>query len=275
MRKLVSDQTSVFILLEECDPFPSLTPLDTFSVFFFLFFSCYMFMLSQNRVLKRNGTFHCWSPFQLSSFACQEEKLMQSSSKHQSWVPAWKEWTQTGRDGWSIGRATLTNVWHHLTYWMAFLCQDTERVGGREAACFRLHSEQTRSLCRHTPPHTSLNCARKQINKPRLTSHTLHQVEKLTNHKMYFKNKEKLVRLNLQNNVDNCKGCSLGLLQRAMKRWDSSKTAALAVENPFDQAKPTGPVTETAAMCLWASQERRYIWNDITDYPDADEESSA
>lgn len=159
-------------------------------------------------------------PDRLSSYRhlpARRKSLCNPLQNNQSWVPAWKEWIQTGRDGWSIGRATLTNVWHHLTYWMAFLCQDTERVGGREAACFRLRSEQTRSLCRHTPPHTSLNCARKQINKPRLTSHTLHQVEKLTNHKMFFENKEKLEWLNLQNNVDDCKGCSLGLLQRAME----------------------------------------------------------
>lgn len=39
------------------------------------FFShSYMFMLRHKGVLKWNGSFHSGSPFQLSSFSCQEEK---------------------------------------------------------------------------------------------------------------------------------------------------------------------------------------------------------
>lgn len=72
---------------------------------------------------------------------------------------------------------------------------------------------------------------------------------------MFFENKEKLDWWNLQNNVDNYKmgaqEASLGLLYQWM-----------------DHA-------EAAAMCLRASQERCYIWNGLTDYPDIDEESSA
>lgn len=107
---------------------------------------CDMFMLRHKGVLKWNGSFHSGSPFQLSSFFARRKSspvLTQSSAEHQRWVAEgreseWQEGIQTRRDGRSIGRATLTNVWQNLTYWMAFLCQDTERAGGREAACFRL-----------------------------------------------------------------------------------------------------------------------------------------
>lgn len=195
-------------------PFASLTPLDTFSVFFFFFvlFLLHVHAFHKTQLWKVMVVFN--SGGKAKQFLCNP--LPNTKAE---WKAAWKQWIQTGRDGWSIGRATLTNVWHHLTYWMAFLCQDTEREGGRETACFRLRLEQTWSLCRHTPPHTSRNCARKQINKPRLTSHTLYQVAKLkkkTNHKVFFENKEKLDWWNLQNNVDNYKmgaqEASLGLL---------------------------------------------------------------
>lgn len=54
-------------------------------------------------------------------------------------VREWKEGRPTGRYESSAGRAILTSVWHHLTHWVAFLCQDTE--SGREAGFFCLHSD--------------------------------------------------------------------------------------------------------------------------------------
>lgn len=86
--------------------------------------------------------------------------LTQSSAEHQRWVAEgreseWQLGIQARRDGRSIGRATLTNVWHHLTYWMAFLCQDTERAGGREAAGFRLRLEPRFTDMVTLSPHAS------------------------------------------------------------------------------------------------------------------------
>lgn len=181
---LVSDQTSFFILLEEYDPLLSLTPLDTFFVFIFCIFLLHAHAFTEQSSEKKTVVFI--PGHHLLARKKSGPVLTQPSWKHQSWVAVWKEWIETGRDGWSTGRATLANVWHHLIHWMAFLCQDTERVGGREAACFRLCLEQTRSLCRHTPPHTSPNCARRQINKPRLTSHTRVPKLKKKKDKMLF-----------------------------------------------------------------------------------------
>lgn len=57
-----------FILLEEYDPFLSLTPLDTFSVFIFCIFLLHAHAF-RDRAVKRNGSF-----YSRSSFARQEEK---------------------------------------------------------------------------------------------------------------------------------------------------------------------------------------------------------
>lgn len=111
---------SLLHFLEECDPFPLLTTPD----------DCH------------------WPGGKAQQFLCNP---LQNTKAE--WQLERSESRLGGKDG-VYGRATFTNVGYQLTYWMAVSCQVTESVGGRKAACFRLRLEQTRSLCRHTPPHT-------------------------------------------------------------------------------------------------------------------------
>lgn len=129
-------------------------------------FPWYISVLSRNRGLKRNGSFHSGSPFQLKSYACQKEKqsgsyaiLLQTlrlSGREKVEVKRGRT-DREGMKGVQEGRSW--QVWHHLTQWVAFLCQDMESVGGREAGCFRLHSDalgHRHGHCVATRLHTSL-----------------------------------------------------------------------------------------------------------------------
>lgn len=87
-----------------------------------------------------------------------------------------REYRRGGMDQAEEGRPSqmFGTIWP--TEWLSFVRIQRERVGGKQRASDSVWSlgSQTWSLCRHTPPHTSLNRARKHINKPRLTSPSLY-----------------------------------------------------------------------------------------------------
>lgn len=134
-------------------------------------------MLSQNRGLKRNGSFHSGSPFQLKCLACQEEKQSSSyaiflqtlklsgrgkretESEKREERQGWMKGEQEGRSSQVSG-----TVWPNE--WLSFVRIWRVWVGGKRGASVSIHTltSQTWPLCRHTPPHSSCNCARQQVN---------------------------------------------------------------------------------------------------------------
>lgn len=91
---LVSDQTSFFIFVGRAWPISFINSPGHFFLCLFSVFSCYMLMLSQNRALKKERQ------FSFPVIICFARRKSGPSWKHQSWVAAWKEWIETGREGW-------------------------------------------------------------------------------------------------------------------------------------------------------------------------------
>lgn len=148
-------------------------------------FPWYISTLSQNRGLKKNGSFHSGSPFELKSFACQKEKQSSSyaipqtlrlsgrrkreseSEKREDKLGGMKV-AQEGRSSQVFG-----TIWP--TEWLSFV--RIQKMGGKQGSSVSIQtlSSQSRPLCRHTPPHSSLNRARQQVNtqSAHLTSQAL------------------------------------------------------------------------------------------------------
>lgn len=128
--------------------------------------------------LKRNGSFHSGSPFQLNSLTCQEER--QSSSyaillqtlrlsgrgKEKDEESEKGEERQGGMKGVQEGLSSQVSGTVWPSEWLSFVRIWRVWVGGKQGASVSIHTltSQTRPFCRHTPPHSSHNRARQQVN---------------------------------------------------------------------------------------------------------------
>lgn len=132
-------------------------------------------VFSQNRGLKRDVSFHSGSLFQLKSFALLEKQydLANPTSKYWGWVVVERESRieksdrPTRRDERGAGRAILTSLAPSDPV-SGFLLSGNGECGWKGSRAhpppFRRFRSQTRPLCRHTPSHIPLNCARQQVN---------------------------------------------------------------------------------------------------------------
>lgn len=157
-----------FHLFKERDPFLSSTP---HFIFFPLLHSC---VVSEQRP-EKEVSFHSRSLFQLKLFAFPEKQydLNNPTSKQWGWVVvereshAEKSDRPTRRDERGAGRAILTSLAPSDPV-SGFLLSGNGECGWKGSGAlpppFRHFGSQTRSLCRHTPSHIPLNCARQQVN---------------------------------------------------------------------------------------------------------------